>query len=287
MRVAMLGFGLIGGSIARALPADWEIAAWSPSGSGVRRAGEEGIVRAASRPAEAVEGADLVVLAAPPLACLDLLDSLAGELGSALRPDATVTDVASTKVAIANRARGHGIRFVGGHPMAGRESSGYEASDPGLFRDRPWVIVGGGAAAEDVERAERLATATGARPVHMEADAHDAAVAAISHLPLLTSVALVEAVAGRPGAPPNPDWPAVLELAATGWRDATRLARGDAGMGAGIAVTNAGPLAARVRAVRDALDEWLAELDGDASPDPDRLAARFASARKRLESPPG
>ena len=137
MRLTMLGLGLIGGSVARAaVAAGVDVRAWTPGGAGPRAAEPDGI-RPAAGVAEAVDGADLVVLAAPPLACLELVDTLAaGDIP--LGRDAVVTDVASTKAAIVERARAAGLRFVGGHPLAGRETSGYGASDPGLLADRPW-----------------------------------------------------------------------------------------------------------------------------------------------------
>jgi prephenate dehydrogenase len=99
------------------------------------------------------------------------------------------------------------------------------------------------------------------------------------------AAALVEAMAGGPGGPTAPGWPAAAALAASGWASATRLARGDATMGAGIARTNAGPLAARLRAVRDRIDEWLALLEqpaADGLPDEAALRERLAAARDRL-----
>jgi arogenate dehydrogenase (NADP+) len=115
----------------------------------------------------------------------------------------------------------------------------------------------------------------------MAAQVHDEAVAAISHLPLLADAALVEAVAGTPDAP-RPDWPTAAALAATGWRDTTRLARGDVAMGAGIAATNAQALARRARDLRAVLDGWIAELERDDGPDPARLEARLRAAREVL-----
>jgi prephenate dehydrogenase len=287
MRVAILGFGLIGGSIARALSVraggDWSVAAWSPGGDGPRAAAADGSVDlAAPDPGKAVAGADLVVLAAPPLACLDLLERLAGPLRDSLSPDAVVTDIASTKRRIVERAAAVGLPFVGGHPMAGREATGYEAAEAALFAERPWVICADGAPPERVNLVERLARATGGRPVRMSAEAHDAAVAAISHLPLVVSAALVEAVSGIRGSEPDPDWPAARALAANGWRDMTRLARGDAAMGAGIAATNDDMLAGRIRALRAALGGWLEELERRGGPDPASLEARFAAVRAVL-----
>ena len=203
MRLAILGFGLIGGSVARALrarePGSWTIAAWSPAGIGPRQAASEGLIDlAAPDPGAAISGADLVLLAAPPLACLALLDELAGPLRAALGRDAIVTDVASTKRQLMARARERGVRFVGGHPMAGREASGFGAADGSLFAARPWVICPPHGEADEgaVLAVERLARATGAMPIRLDPEVHDAAVAAISHLPLVLSAALVEAAMG-------------------------------------------------------------------------------------------
>jgi prephenate dehydrogenase len=212
----------------------------------------------------------------PPLACAELLHRFGSDLGPALAPGATVTDVASTKGLLAGIARRSGVPYVGGHPMAGRETSGFEAADADLFRGRPWVIceaVAGG----DRERVRELATACGARPVDLDAELHDRLAAAISHLPLLTSVALVEAVAA------SSDWSQAVGLAATGWRDTTRLARGDVTMGAEIAATNAPAIAAWLRAYRGRIDEWLALLEDPEGPDVDAIRGRLASARSRLE----
>ena len=285
MRIAFLGLGLIGGSVAAALRdtagPPWLISAWSPNGTGPRAALAAGVVDAApSSAADAVEGADLVVLAAPPIACLDLLGDLAGPLRAALGPDAVVTDVASTKQAIVARARDLDLRFVGGHPMAGRETAGFGASDPAMFRGRPWVIV----PADDapaVARVEALAVACGARPVRVDAADHDAAVAGISHLPLVLAAALVEAVAGGPGQV-RPDWPTAAGLAASGWAGMTRLARGDVTMGTEIVATNAPAITARLRDYRDRLDEWIARLETDGAPDAESIRTHLAAAKSRL-----
>ena len=289
MHVTFLGFGLIGGSVALALRevGGWTAAAWSPSGAGPARAIEAGIVDAApSRLDDALADADLVVLAAPPTACLALLDRLSGEVRTALPGSAVVTDVASTKALLVARALANRLRFVGGHPMAGRETSGFHAATADLFVGRPWVVVPGDPAdTVAIERVETLARATGALPVRMDAATHDAAVALISHLPIVVAAALVEAAAGAAGEPPPADWPAAVALAASGWRDATRLARGDATMGAGIAATNATALAATLRAYRDRLDAWLALLEAtgpDGLPDEAAIRARLAAARERL-----
>jgi prephenate dehydrogenase len=275
VHVAFLGLGQIGGSIARAASAAGlatRISAWSPTGKGPRAGAGDGVVPAASA-VEAIRGADLIVLAAPPLACLTLLDELAGPLAADIGTDTVITDVASTKAAIVARARSRGLRFVGGHPMAGRETAGYEAADPELLQGRPWVIVPPEPAdPAAVARVAALASACGARPIQLTAVVHDAAVAAISHMPLVVSIALAESMATEP------DWETARALAASGWAGMTRLARGDATMGTGILATNGPATAARLRVVRDAIDGWIQLLAiGDA--DPAFLEVRLRQAR--------
>jgi len=289
MHVGFLGFGLIAGSIARAVRLDpateaWTMTAWSPSGDGPAHAVEEGVIDvAALAPPAAVAGADLLVLAAPATACLELLDALAGPWRGELGAGTVVTDVASTKGALLRRANAHGQRFVGGHPMAGLESSGFDAARADLFADRPWVIVPGDAStATDVARVVDLATACSARVVRLDdPEQHDRVVAAISHLPLVVAAALVEAVAGTPDVE-RADWPLAARLAAGGWASATRVARGDPAMGAAIATTNAPALAARIRDLQGVLDGWLAELEREGGPDESGLADRLSQARTML-----
>ena len=280
MNVALVGLGQIGGSIARAIvtstsePGQERVTAWTPSGHGPAAAARDGIVAARTLSA-AIDGADLIILAAPPLDCLELLDELAGPLRGAIEADAVITDVASTKAQIVGRADGLGLRFVGGHPMAGRETSGYGAADPELFRGRPWLVVAGEHADEPaIRRVEALAVRCGAMPTRLSAAEHDAAAALVSHAPLVVSVALVEALTAAAG------WSVAARIAAGGWAGMTRLARTDAAMGAGILATNAAPTADALRAVRAALDGWIATLDGE--PSADALTDRLRSAAERL-----
>ena len=291
MRIAFLGFGLIAGSIARAVRAStgtagWTMTAWSPSGRGTALAHAAGTIdRAAATPSDALQAADLVVLAAPVPACLAAMEELAAGLGSSLSWDAVVTDVASTKGALRRRADDLGLRYVGGHPMAGLESTGYDSGRADLFAGRPWVVVPGRVAtAADVARVVALARACGAEPIEMDAETHDEAVAGISHLPLLLSAALVEAVAGAGDDEARAGWAVASGLAAGGWRDMTRLARGDPPMGAGIAATNGPALAGRLRDFRAVLDRWQAELEAPGGPDAAAIEERLRAARARLES---
>jgi prephenate dehydrogenase len=290
MHIAFLGFGLIAGSVARAVRTTraldgWTMAGWSPSGAGPEQARADGVLNVvATSPNTVILGADIVVLGAPATDCLALIDRLAGPWRSALPTDAVVTDVASTKAAIVAHADAAGLPFVGGHPMAGLDSAGYGASVADLFAGRPWVVVPGAhARPQDVQRVEALADACRAVAVRLDATEHDRAVAGISHLPLVVAAALAEAVAGR-----SPDWPTAASLAAGGWRDTTRVARGDPAMGAAILATNAPAVAARLRDLRIVLDEWIAILDRTSIPDaPDgadeiALRDRLTAARALL-----
>jgi prephenate dehydrogenase len=283
MRLAILGLGLVGGSVARALATrergDWSVVAWTPSGRDPGEAIAAGVIDSvAASLEEAVAGADIVLLAAPPLACLDLIEVLGN---MSLPPAAVVTDAASTKRAIVARATRVGLPFVGGHPMAGRETTGFGAAEAALFVDRPWVICTDNRSdANDAGSAavERLVRAVGAVPVRMSADAHDAAVAAVSHLPLIVSAALVESVLSDP----TVNRADALRLASSGWRDMTRLARGDTAMGVGIVATNADLIAARLRSLRDSIDAWLAAVARDGGPIDREVEMRLANARRSL-----
>jgi prephenate dehydrogenase len=290
MRVGFVGFGLIGGSVARAIKAAphasaWTLVAWSPRGNGPAEAVADAVLdRSAPTPEAAIDGADLVVLAGPPTACRDALDQFAGHWNTALAPGAVITDVASTKSEIVARANALGLRFVGGHPMAGLEVTGYTASRADLFNDRPWVIVPGERASpEDIDRVEHLARTTGARPMKLDAATHDRAVAGISHVPLILAAALVEGVAGASDGS-REDWPQAAELAAGGWRDMTRLARGDPAMGAGIAATNAAAIRTRLADLEAVLASWRKALEN--APDEAALRRRLEAVRARLDDRP-
>ena len=293
-RIAFLGFGLVGGSIAKALGAELlggrhpqggdrpYLAAWTPTGRGPAQAAADGVIDQAARSLpEALDGSDLVVIAAPAIDAIALVERLGTDLEAHMTPGALVTDVTSTKRAICEAAARTGLPFIGGHPMAGLETSGYEAAVPGLFVDRPWVIVVPEHMPTSTADAVRwLASRCGARPIEMSAGDHDAAAAAVSHLPLVAAAALVEAVHGKGG----DSWILARSLAASGWASATRLALGDPRMGAGILATNGAEVAAGVRALRAELDAWLAELERPDGPDAGALERRLAAARAILET---
>lgn len=293
-RIAFIGFGLIGGSIAKALGVEIPgatgsgtgsrpyLTAWTPTGHGPAQAAADGVIDHAARSLpEVLDGADLVVIAAPALDAIALVERLGSGLAQHLTAGAVVTDATSTKRAITAAAVRSGLPFVGGHPMAGREMSGYGAAVAELFVDRPWVIViPEGTPPGISDRVRWLADRCGARPLEMTAADHDAATGAVSHLPLVVAAALVEAVHGEGG----DAWRMTRSLASSGWASATRLALGDPRMGAGILATNGAEVAAGVRALRAALEAWLVELERPEGPNADALERRLAAARAILES---
>lgn len=214
-RVAVVGLGVMGGSLARALSAldGVEVHGWSPE-AGEREAAlrAAAVARAPSDLAAALDGAELVVLAVPLRATRALLATVGG-----LAPEAVLTDVASLKAPVLDAAREAGLetRWVGGHPMAGSEESGFDASRPDLYRDaRVWTVADG--AAEDVQlRIADFWRSVGARPRSVDAGDHDRLMALASHLPQLTANALAT-VLGDQGVVPAELGP--------GGRDMTRLA---------------------------------------------------------------
>lgn len=223
--VAIVGLGLIGGSLARALSrAGYTVVGVDRPAvlSAAQRAGA--VTQTAARPEEAAELCDVLVLAAPPSANLRLLRRLAGRTRAGL----VVTDVGSVKGPICREADRAGIVFVGGHPMAGNERSGFPASSPDLFRGRSWIVCPDRRTPRRALAIVRiLARAAGARPVRMSPADHDRAVAFLSHLPQLVSWALLDAaradaVAGRRLAVAGPGFASMTRLAASPpglWRE--------------------------------------------------------------------
>lgn len=273
-RTAVLGLGLIGGSLAGALRraglAD-ALVGFDADTAVARRALDGGVVdRIAADPATAAAGADTVILAAPVPAILETLDRIAPHLA----PGAMVLDVGSTKRRIVERmdALPAAVRAVGGHPMCGKADAGLEHAEPGLFRGATFALCATrrtDAAAR--ERAERLVAGIGAHPLWIDPDAHDEAAAAVSHLPYLLSVALVRS-ALRDGDG------AAARLAASGFRDASRLAASDVHMFLGILETNTDAVLAALGRAAAALDELRTLLSNG---DREGLAAALNAARDR------
>jgi prephenate dehydrogenase len=246
--VAVLGTGLIGGSVSLGLRAAGFVTAGYDSDPQVLEEGLErgAFDRAASTPAEAVRDAELVVLAAP----VDETEGLCRAIRASVPRQAVITDVGSAKGRVVETCEALlGNRFVGGHPMAGSERHGIGAADADLFQDAWWIVTPTATTSSGAyRRVSSLATTLGARPVALDPVDHDRLLARLSHLPQLASSALVAAAVA------SEDKESLLGLAAGGFRDVTRIAASDPGLWVTI-------LRANRHAVLEALQEYSDSLN--------------------------
>ncbi|HLX24824.1 MAG TPA: prephenate dehydrogenase/arogenate dehydrogenase family protein [Usitatibacter sp.] len=262
--IAVVGVGLIGGSFAMAMRRAGltaSVVGYDRDPGALQRAAELGVIdSAADSVSDAVRGCELVMVAVPVRAIGRVLH----DVSLALDEDAVVTDAGSTKGEVVRIARGElrerFPRFVPGHPIAGRETSGVDSANVDLFRGARVVLTPEAETApQAVALVRSLWEAMGARVSTASADAHDRIFAAVSHLPHLLSFALVNEIASRD------DSAELLDFAAGGFRDFTRIAASSPEMWRDIVLQN-----------RDAL---LAELD--------RYGARLAVFRELIEKGEG
>ena len=270
-RIAIVGFGLIGASIALAARRAWPSAL-------LIAIDRKDVVETAMRMHAAdvgaddlvmTAGADLVVLAAPVRANIDIL----GELPRHIPGEATITDVGSTKRDVMAAAAGlpPRLRFVGGHPLAGAASGGLESARPDLFQRRPWLLMTANQpVAEFVE-------GMGARPHVIAADDHDALVAYLSHLPQLAASALMHVVGERTGTDG-------LALAGRGLSDTTRLASSPADIWRDIAVTNRDNLSRAIDELIEVLQRLKPGQGADALERTFESAARWKQVLERARN---
>jgi prephenate dehydrogenase len=265
---AVIGLGLIGGSVARDLAAaGTRVSAYDADPSQLARAVRDGVVsKVLDESLAGVRDQELVVIAVPVDGALEVLRRVAPHLSSAK----LVTDVGSTKGRIVALAAELGLSrcFVGAHPMAGDHRSGWAASRAGLFVDAPLYLCAPSSAPRDaMVLAHALWRSLGARPVEMDAEEHDEKLAWTSHLPHMIAVALGLTL-GAGGVSRDDLGP--------GGRDMTRIAGSSPEMWTAIAVDNAGPIdAALAVAEREiaTLRRALARSDSAA------LRERFTAAR--------
>jgi prephenate dehydrogenase len=261
-RTAVVGLGLLGGSVAL--------------GAGARGYDRDAAVRENARRrgieavdtlAEAVAGAELVVTAVPTAETPALMRELAATAGAG----AVLTDCASLKRPIVAAALGlrAGVRFVGGHPMAGARGHGLEASSGEIFRDRAWAIVGTARSDDDAVAAVwAFAVSLGARPILVDAEQHDGAMTWISHLPQAVASALARTAATGGG-------PRLGDLAGPGLLDTTRLASQPVALALELAQADPEALAGALGAVGTELANLAAALRRG---DTDAVRALFEEA---------
>jgi prephenate dehydrogenase len=252
-RVAILGTGLVGGSFALALRKHFpqtRIIGWDREPVLARAKSLGAIDEAAASPAAAVRDAELIYLALPVVRAIDLLPEIARDTA----PQALVTDTASTKVAIVRAAEAHVRppgRFLGGHPIAGKELAGIENAEAELFRGARYALIGREDDRDErVARFVRLLGALGAEAVWCDAETHDWAMAIVSHLPQLVSTALAGVVLEETDETGMP-----LSLAGHALEEMTRLAGSPYDTWRDICLTNTENIARSLDRVAQALEQ--------------------------------
>jgi prephenate dehydrogenase len=275
-RIAVVGLGLIGGSIALAARQQWPAALviGVDRNEVLEQAMRLHAIDVAAEDPIIASEADLVILAAPVRENLRLLSELPGWVSG----EAVVTDVGSTKRPIVESARALPARFafVGGHPLAGAARGGIEFARPDLFQARPWLFTpDGDRAGAALARLVAFAEALGARPhVLPSAGAHDHVVAFLSHLPQLTASALMAVVGEAVG-------DEGLALAGRGLLDTTRLASSPAGIWKDVCATNTDEIGAALDVLIDTLLRLRRGLASDAAID--EVFGSAARWRERLK----
>jgi prephenate dehydrogenase len=276
-RVAIAGLGLMGGSLALALRGHCRELVGIEADAAVLALGRDrGVVDRTGSLAEAAAECDIVVLAAPVRSILAQLAELRAHPPAR---SATVLDLGSTKAEItrAMAALPPGYDPLGGHPMCGKEVSGLAHADPDLYRGKVFVLV-------PLERtspgalalAQALVSAVGARPWVLDPGRHDRLAAMSSHLPYLAAAALV-------GAARAAEDDEIWQMAASGFRDTSRLAASDVTMMLDILLTNRAAILEALASYRGEIDALIGLLAaGDAEALRARLSAVQAERRKRF-----
>jgi prephenate dehydrogenase len=251
-RVAILGTGLIGASVGLALKAlrpQTQIAGYDASGDNLRRAQSVKAIDRRASLRDALADADLVIISTP----VGAMKALFEEIAPLVPVDALVMDTGSTKAAVLGWAADllpNGVRFIGGHPMAGKTETGPDAADAKLFQGAVWCLAPLASVQRDaIDDAVRLVESLGATPYFLDPDEHDGLVASVSHLPYLMSVALIRHLGNERS------WRETASLAAGGFAYSTHLTDSDPQMFADIVHTNRENIARR-------LDLYVSELIG-------------------------
>lgn len=284
--VTIIGLGLIGGSIGLALKR-WSrenqdalhLIGFDEDVSQQNKAKKLGCIDTTEWAlGNAVSDADIVIVATPVQKMRDVFADIADDL----KPGAIVTDTGSTKVDVMEWSRElpQGVSFIGGHPMAGK-SEGLDGAAADLFKGATWAICPSVSATEDaIRNVLGIVAATGAESYFVDPVEHDSYVAAVSHLPFITAISLINSVTA------DPAWRDMRTLAATGLKDTTRLALGSPEMHRDIAVTNRESIARWIDTLVSDLLDVRNELMANDETLPESLLDRFQraqDARARLE----
>ena len=271
-RVAVLGLGLLGGSVALAAKARGvatRVAGATRSPDALAAALRSGALDEAGSYTEAARGADLVVLATPVSAMADLVRQIA----PVLRPPAVVTDVGSVKAVLCETLPGllpRGVAYVGAHPMAGSHLRGLGNARADLFEDAVCIVTHSPDTAA-LERTAEFWRALGARVVHRDPAEHDAEVAWMSHVPHVLAFAFASALEVAP--------PGAHAVVGAGFRDFTRIAQSDPELWGDILTANRKALAVPLARALEALQEFMRALEANNA---DGVERRIAAARTAL-----
>jgi prephenate dehydrogenase len=257
-RIGIIGLGLIGGSMAKAFKRkskSIEITAWDQDGDVIRKALAEGVIdHGADKLGSGFSEAEAVFLCIPVFAMRNILK----ELRDALPDTCILTDVGSTKGEVLALIQELGLahRFIGGHPLAGSEKSGYSAAKANLFENAYYCLTPTEkSSTEDLEAIKHLVEVLGAIPLVLNGEEHDKATAAISHVPHVVAALLVNLVGTLDG--PNNH---MKTLAAGGFKDITRIASSSPELWAGICLSNKDIILDTLKTLGGALSEFEENL---------------------------
>jgi prephenate dehydrogenase len=247
-KIAIIGMGLIGTSLGLALKSvelkNVQLVGVDLERSRANKAHKMGAIdKVESTIAAAAQDAEIVFIATPVMAMKDVMETMAHRL----KEGALVTDTGGTKRDVLQWAKEilpPKVDFIGGHPMAGKETPGPQNASADLFQGKAYCIVpGAGASQKSVQVLMDMVSSFGAKPYFIDPGEHDSFVAAVSHLPFIASAALVGCTSK------SPQWDDISKLASSGFRDVTRLASGDPIMHRDVCVTN-----------RESVTHWIGEL---------------------------
>ncbi len=258
-RIAVIGTGLIGGSLGLAIKEaklDVEVVGHDKSLDVAGQAKKRGAVdRTEWNLLNAVDGASLVIIATPVMAVKATMEAIA----SVLQPGTIVSDTASTKqqvIAWAEQILPAGVHFIGGHPLAGKGASGIASADAGLFKGTVYCLIpAAGAGSQGLDTMVNLVQLVGARAFFLDAAEHDAFMAAVAHLPYLAEAALVRATTA------SQSWREMRRLAAADYEEASRLLAAEAQTYYDICQTNRAGIARWIGAYIEHLMELKALIE--------------------------
>lgn len=273
-RIAVIGLGLIGGSLAlawRDRPEVAEVVGIDRDPDVLRDALRLDVVHRVAPDVAAAADCDVIIVAVPALSIVPAVRAVAPHC----RPGAIISDVGSTKETICREVLsflpGH-LTFIGGHPMAGSERTGVHAADPYLFQNAVYVLTPPPhCPPEALQLMETLVQAAGAHPLLLSPEEHDRSVAMTSHVPHVAAAALVSTLA-RVGE----ELPAAYQLVAGGFRDTTRVASGDPALWRDICLSNRDQVVDVLKQYEEELRRFRALLEED---DHHGVEAAFAEAR--------